>query len=107
VEAAPDDVDARLELARSLALDDKRAEAIGQYRMLLDMEARAEAVFELALLYLWKNEGAAGRKLVELGVERYGLEEAERLGVDERLRQLSAQQAVPVAVELLERYWSH
>ena len=105
VAAAPDDALARLELARSLTLDDKLVEAIEQYQVLLQTSASAEVYFELALLYLRKGDRVAGRKQFESGVERYGLAAAEDLGVDSRLRALNERQSASVAAELLERYW--
>ena len=106
VAAAPDDAYVRLELARSLALDDKRVEAIQQYQMLLEANASAEVHFELALMYLLhKSDRVAGRKQFELGIEQYGLATAELLGVENRLRKLTDRQPASAAAELLERYW--
>ena len=103
--AAPDDAHVRLELARSLTLDDKRAEAIQQYQMLLETNASAEVHFELALMYLHGGDRVAGRKQFALGVEQYGLATAERLGIEGQLRELTERQPASAAAELLERYW--
>ncbi|MDP6699209.1 MAG: tetratricopeptide repeat protein [Candidatus Latescibacteria bacterium] len=105
VAAAPDDAHVRLELARSLTLDDKRAEAIQQYQMLLETNASAEVYFELALMYLHRGDRVAGRRQFALGVELFGLATAERLGVEGQLRELTERQPASAAAELLERYW--
>ena len=105
VAAAPDDAHVRLELARSLTLDDKRAEAIEQYQMLLETNASAEVHFELALMYLHGGDRVAGRKQFASGVEQYGLATAERLGVEGQLRELTERQPASAAAELLARYW--
>ena len=86
-----DNAAARVNLGWYLYLDGDLAAAADNFRASMAVEPSGAAHFNLALVLLAQGRGKTAREQYALGLERYGAEEARRIGVVADLRALLAE----------------
>ncbi|MFH1571098.1 MAG: tetratricopeptide repeat protein [Gemmatimonadota bacterium] len=102
----PGNATARLNLGWNHQLLGQYAEAIAEYRKLLDSQPSAQAAYNLGLAFLQAGMADSARQAFADAVEAYGGEGSAQAGAVENLRLLSRTSgAAAAAREILERYW--
>ncbi|MFT5377641.1 MAG: tetratricopeptide (TPR) repeat protein, partial [Candidatus Latescibacterota bacterium] len=80
--------------------------AIEQFRRALEQGPHSVAAFNLGLAQLAADQVSQAEKQYAEAVERYGAEEAQRIGAVQDLRELASSATYPAAQKMLTRYWS-
>jgi tetratricopeptide (TPR) repeat protein len=102
----PADMVTHVNLGWDLYLKGQVEEAIDHYQKALALQPSSQAQFNLGLAYLRLGQVQLARKTYEEGNQRYGADEARRIGAVDDLKQL-VEQGVQVteAKTLLNNYW--
>jgi tetratricopeptide (TPR) repeat protein len=89
-----------------LYVQGKYREAIGHYLIALESQPNATAQFNLGLAHMARGDFAAARQVYVQGIERFGAEEAQKVGAVSDLRALLAQSSSAVEIRrLLNEFW--
>jgi deoxyxylulose-5-phosphate synthase len=81
-------------------------EALGHYLTALEHQPNATAQFNLGLAHMALGDFAAARQVYAQGIERFGAEEAQKVGAVSDLRALLAQSSSAVEIrQLLNEFW--
>jgi tetratricopeptide (TPR) repeat protein len=103
----PERLSARINLGWGLLTANRPREAIEQYNLVLFRGPHSIARFNIALCLLTDGAYDEARTAYREAFERYGLSEAERLGVDRHLELLRSKGShSSVAREIYRTYWS-
>lgn len=106
LEFDPDRMDTRVWLGWVLVMTNRFTEAIAEYEILLQNGPHGEAHFNQAFAYLLRGNSDQARTAYAVGMERYGLAMAEKLGVLYHLQRLVALDVrVNEARHIIRSYW--
>jgi tetratricopeptide (TPR) repeat protein len=106
LEKDPDNLVAHVNLGWCLYLRGEFQGAIAHYQKALALQPSSQAQFNLGLAYLRLGQVQLARKTYEEGNQRYGADEARRVGAVDDLKQLIAQRIqADQAQKILHAYW--